>query len=168
MKKLTFSLITIFILLIVSCVPEKVDTEADLEALKNFSKEMEKVWNEGDYEGYMALIDDEAIFKGPGAPPIVGIEALRALYNEAFNALTFTLEITSEEIYVFGDYAYSMEIWKGSKNPKDVNKDKAPSYASGRTNRRMSSCTNSTARSSDFARPRASSKYAAVLSTPVT
>ena len=29
------------------------------------------------------------------------------------------MEISPEEIFVFSDYAYSMEIWKGSMNPKD-------------------------------------------------
>ena len=91
----------------------------NLEALKSFSLKMEKVWNEGDYEGYMAMIDDEAIFKGPGVAPLIGIEALRSFYKEFFDNLTFTLKITPNEINVFGDYAYSMEIWNGSMNPKD-------------------------------------------------
>ena len=118
MKKSIFLIVVTF--LVVACGTNDLpDVTADLEALESFSLEMEKVWNDGDYEGYMAMIDDEAIFKGPDAAPVKGIEALRTLYKESFDNLTFTLKITSEEINVFGDYAYSMETWKGSMNPKD-------------------------------------------------
>lgn len=118
MKKLTFLIVIIF--LIVACdTINKSDNSDDLEALKIFSLEMEKVWNEGDYEGFMALIDDEAIFKGPANAPNKGIDDLRTLYKEFFDNLTFKLKITSEEIFVFGDYAYSLETWIGSMNPRD-------------------------------------------------
>ena len=118
MKKLTFLIASTF-LIITCCTNELPDVKSDIEALKILSVEMEKVWNEGDYEGFIALIDEEAIFKGPGNAPYKGIENLRTFYEEFFNNLTFKLKITSEEISVFGDYAYSMEIWKGSMNPKD-------------------------------------------------
>ena len=60
MKKLTVLIVGAF--LIVACGTNDLpDVTADLEALKSFSLEMEKVWNGGDYEGYMAMIDDEAI-----------------------------------------------------------------------------------------------------------
>ena len=118
MKKLIFLLIP-FLVFFACTTNDKPDLGDDLEALTSYSKEVEKVWNEGDFEGFMALIDDEAIFKGPGVSSVVGIEALRDFYYGFFNTLTFNVEIASGEIFVFGDYAYSMEIWKGSMNPKD-------------------------------------------------
>ena len=119
MKKTNIILLAFAFVLIACSTNDKPDVTDDLEELRNFSKEVGKVWNEGDFEGFMALIDDEAIFKGPDHSSVVGIEALRDLYNGSFNTLTFNVEINSEEILVFGDYAYSMEIWKGSMNPKD-------------------------------------------------
>jgi ketosteroid isomerase-like protein len=119
MKKTNIILLAFAFALFACSTNDKPDVTEDLEALKSYSKEVEKEWNEGDFEGFMALIDDEAIFKGPGVPSVVGIEALRDLYYGSFSTLTFNVEITSEEIVVFGDYAYSMEIWKGSMNPKD-------------------------------------------------
>ena len=119
MKK-TYIFLLFFAFTLFACsADEKLDYSVDLDSLENLSKEMEKVWNEGNLEGYMALIDEEAIFKGPNNSPLEGIEALRDFYNGFFNTLTFNVEIKSEEIFVFGDYAYSMEIWKGSMNPKD-------------------------------------------------
>ncbi len=119
MKKLIFLLVH-FVFVFIACTTDAIpDVSDDLEELENFSKEVGKVWNDGDFEGFMALIDDEAIFKGPGVSSVVGIDALKVFYDEFFNTLNFVVEITSEEIVVFGDYAYSMEIWKGSMNPKD-------------------------------------------------
>ena len=118
MKKLT--VLIVGALLIFACGTNDLpDVTADLEALKSFNLEIEKVWNEGDYEGYMSLIDDEAVFKGYGMAPVVGIEALRTLYKESFDNFTVKLKTTSEEIFVFGDYAYSLETWMGSMNPID-------------------------------------------------
>ena len=119
MKKTNIILLLFAFALFACSTNEKLDDASDLGSLGSLSKEVEKVWNEGDFEGFMALIDDEAIFKGPDNSPLVGIEALRDFYNGFFNAFTFNVEITSEEIFVFGDYAYSLEIWKGSMNPKD-------------------------------------------------
>ena len=119
MKKTNIILLLFAFALFACSTNDKPDVTDDLEALKSYSKEVGKVLNEGDFEGFMALIDDEAIFKGPDHSSVVGIEALRDFYNGFFNTLTFNVEINLEEIYVFGEYAYSMEIWKGSMIPKD-------------------------------------------------
>lgn len=119
MKKTNIILLLFAFALFACSTDEKVDVAGDLDSLQSLSKEVEKVWNEGDFEGFMTLIDEEAIFKGPDNSPLAGIEALRDFYNGFFNTLTFNVEIKSEEISVFGDYAYSMEIWTGSMTPND-------------------------------------------------
>lgn len=119
MKKTNIILLSFAFVLFACSTDEKLDVADDLDSLQSLSKEVEKVWNEGDFEGFMTLIDEEAIFKGPDNSPLVGIEALRDFYHGFFNALTFKVEIKSEEIFVFGDYAYSLEIWTGSMTPND-------------------------------------------------
>jgi uncharacterized protein (TIGR02246 family) len=119
MKKTKIVLLLFAFALFACSTDEKLDDTVDLDSLESLSKEVEKVWNEGDFEGFMTLIDDEAIFKGPDNSSVVGIEALRDFYNGFFNTLSFDVEIISEEIFVFGDYAYSLEIWTGSMTPKD-------------------------------------------------
>ena len=96
-----------------------VDVEADIEAVKSQIKECLRAWNEGDYEGYMALIDEDAMFFPPNSPPVGGMETIRAIYQTEFGSNDFELTITTEEVHVSGDLAFSLDIWKGSMNPKD-------------------------------------------------
>ena len=38
-----------------------VDVEADIEAIRTLSQEISRTWNENDFEGYMALMDEDAM-----------------------------------------------------------------------------------------------------------
>jgi len=96
-----------------------VDVEADVEALKSLRDVCSRAWNEGDYEGFMAIIDEEAMFLPPNAPTFGGMETIRSIYRTEFDTFDFDLTITTEEIHVCGDLAFSRENWKGSANPKD-------------------------------------------------
>jgi ketosteroid isomerase-like protein len=96
-----------------------VDVEADVEAIKSLIEDTSKAWNEGDYEGYMASIDEEAMFLPQNSPPIGDMETIRSIYQSEFGSNNFELTITTEEIQVSGDLAYSLGNWKGTVNPKD-------------------------------------------------
>jgi len=96
-----------------------VDVEADVEAIKSLQDNCSRAWNEGDYEGFMAIIDEEAVFLPPNAPPFGGMETIRSIYRTEFDSFDFNVTITTEEIHVSGDLAFSLDNWKGSMNPKD-------------------------------------------------
>ncbi len=96
-----------------------VDVEADVEAIRSLIDDCSRAWNEGDYEGYMAIIDEEVIMLPPDAPPVGGIETIRSIYRTSFDSFDFNVTITTEEIHVSGDLAFSLDNWKGSKNPRD-------------------------------------------------
>ncbi|MGB6865551.1 MAG: DUF4440 domain-containing protein [Candidatus Aminicenantaceae bacterium] len=96
-----------------------VSVEADVQAIKSLINECSRAWNEGDYEGFMAIIDEEAIFLPPNALPFGGIETIRSIYKTEFGSFDFDVSITTEEIHVSGDLAFSLDFWKGSMNPKD-------------------------------------------------
>ncbi len=55
----------------------------------------------------------------PNAPPFGGMETIRSIYKTEFGSNDFDITITTEEIHVSGDLAYSHSFWKGSMNPKD-------------------------------------------------
>jgi len=99
-----------------------VDVAADVEAIKGIIDEITRTWNEGDYEGNMVLIDEEAMFLLANGPTLKGIEEIRSLYSNSFNMNTFDLTTTTDEIHVCGDLAFSRDNWKGSINPKDGSK----------------------------------------------
>ena len=128
MKKLTMVILLVFLLCFAfSCkqqveeVAEEpaVNVEADVQAIKTLINESSRAWNEGDYEGFMAIIDEEAMFLPPNAPPFGGMEAIRSIYRTEFGSFDFDVTITTEEIHVSGDLAFSLDNWKGSFNPKD-------------------------------------------------
>jgi uncharacterized protein (TIGR02246 family) len=96
-----------------------VDVEADVEAIKNLIDDCSRAWNEGDNEGFMALIDEEAMFLPPNTPTFGGMETIRSIYRTEFDSFDFNVTITTEEIHVCGDLAFSRDVWKGSLNPKD-------------------------------------------------
>ena len=96
-----------------------VDVEADIEAIKSLIDETSRAWNEGDYEGFVALFDEEIVILPPNKPTVSGIETIKSLYKTFFDSLELSVTITTEEIHVFGDFAFSRDGWKGSNNPKD-------------------------------------------------
>ena len=96
-----------------------VDVEADVETIKSLIDDCSRAWNEGDYEGFMALIDEEAMFLPPNTPTFGGMETIRSIYRTEFDSFDFNVTITTEEIHVCGDLAFSRDNWKGSMNPKD-------------------------------------------------
>jgi uncharacterized protein (TIGR02246 family) len=96
-----------------------VGIEVDVEAIKSLGDDCSRAWNEGDYEGFMALIDEEAMFLPPNAPSFGGMETIRSIYRTEFDTFDFNVTITTEEIHVCGDLAISLDNWKGSMNPKD-------------------------------------------------
>jgi ketosteroid isomerase-like protein len=127
MKKLLLILLLVFLLCFTfSCqkaeeVAEEpaVDIEADVEAIKGVIDDITRAWNEGDYEGYIALIDEEAMFLPPNAATVSDMETIRSIYKNHFDSFDLDLTIIKEEIHVFGDLAFSRDGWKGSLNPKD-------------------------------------------------
>jgi uncharacterized protein (TIGR02246 family) len=96
-----------------------VDIEADIEAIRSVTQEISRTWNENDFEGYMALMDEEAMVLLANGPTLKGIEEIRSLYSNSFSQNSFDVTATTEEIQVGGDIAFSRDTWVGSANPKD-------------------------------------------------
>jgi ketosteroid isomerase-like protein len=120
MKKMTILLGTM-IFIAIACTPpvDKTDDEAEAKSISDVSMQVVESWNKGDYEGFMELIDDEAILLPQNAPSIVGIEAIKSLYSNSFENFTFIVKESIEEITVSGDYGYVLGNWVGSMNPVD-------------------------------------------------
>jgi ketosteroid isomerase-like protein len=96
-----------------------VDVEADIEATESLINECSRAWNEEDYEGFMAIIDEEAIFLPPNAPSFGSMETIRSIGKTEFGSFDFDVTITTEKIHVSGDLAFSRDLWNGPMNPKD-------------------------------------------------
>ncbi|TRX72536.1 DUF4440 domain-containing protein [Carboxylicivirga sp. M1479] len=98
----------------IACAPDKINTEDDVKAITEVSEQIVNAWNEGDYQAFIGFLDANASVMPPAAHSIKGIEALKSIYSESFNAFTFSVTESISEINVFGDYGYVMANWVGS------------------------------------------------------
>ncbi len=119
MKKMTILLGTI-IFIAFACTPvDKTDNEAEAKSISDVSMQVVEAWNEGDYEGFMGFLDEDAILLPQNSTNIVGIEAIKSLYSNSFENFTFIVKESLDEINVFGDFGYTLGNWVGSMNPVD-------------------------------------------------
>jgi len=81
-------------------------TAADVEGIKQSFAGFVAASEAGDADAYAAYLTEDALYLGPGAPAIVGREAIREFAVGFFAEWTFSLpEWTTEEITVSGDLA---------------------------------------------------------------
>lgn len=118
MKKIIFLFLLIFVCM--ACTDKsKLNKNSSVQAIEEISKTVVNTWNEGNYEGFMATLDEEIVLLPQNAPPVEGYAAVSELYKNSFAAFNFEVNETIKEIKVFGDWAYEYVFWTGSMNPKD-------------------------------------------------
>jgi uncharacterized protein (TIGR02246 family) len=117
MRYLTFFLGFLILSMLLSC-SDNIKTEADMVALNKLHEKIENAWNSSDFEGYMDLIEDKAIWMPPNHPKIIGKEAIIEWYDH-WEEITFEIEISNTDIQLCGDCAFSCNTWKGLQIPKD-------------------------------------------------
>ena len=110
MRYLIFGLGIIFLSLLLSC-SNKIEAEADLVALNQLQDTIEKAWNNGDFDGYMELVDDEAVWMPPNLPQINGKKAIGEWYNN-WEDITSEVEISNLNTQLCGDWAFSYSTWR--------------------------------------------------------
>ena len=121
MKKLFMVLPLVFLLCFTfSCqkaeeVAEEpaVDIEAEVAAIESLMNQVEKAFNEGDLDAYMATIADDAIVMPPGESALIGKEAIQDWYG-FIESMSFDMKIFIDELEVSGDWAFHRSHWKGS------------------------------------------------------
>ena len=94
------------------------NNEENIKAISAVSAAVVQAWNDGNYEGFMEHLDKNAIVIPQAAGSVVGIDALRTLYNDSFKTFNFEVKEILDEITVFGDYGYTVGTWVGSMNPR--------------------------------------------------
>ena len=117
MRYLTVCLGFLILSISLSC-SNKIDTEADLVTLNQLHEKIENAWNSSDFDGYMELIDDVAVWMPPNQPQIIGKKAIIEWYDN-WEGITFEIEISNTNMQLCGDYAFSYNTWKGKQIFKD-------------------------------------------------
>ena len=103
--------ILLFVLTIVSCNQQKVDTKAEGEKVMQLSKEWSEVASTGDVEKTVSYWADNAIVMSAGEPTRTGISAMRQMVEESFKMSGFRIswEPQGVEVSENGDMAYLIE-----------------------------------------------------------
>ncbi len=105
MKNLIVFFLGLAILTISSCA-RKVDTKADIEAIKITQAEFDAAVNAGDLDSWMSFYTDDAVRMPPNMPAWVGKDAIRDGYQSFFEQNTFEGGGLIEEVIVSGDWAF--------------------------------------------------------------
>lgn len=81
-----------------------VDDEAAVRAV---AETWDPMMNGADLDGMMSLFADDAVRLDAGAPPSIGLEAIRRSFQRAFESASFEGSGPVEEIEVAGDWAFA-------------------------------------------------------------
>ncbi|MEJ2289597.1 MAG: SgcJ/EcaC family oxidoreductase [Deinococcales bacterium] len=91
----------------------------DVEAIQQFWSQYIANVEAGNTDGWMALWTDGGVRMAPGAPPAVGLEAIRAQVAPGFANFDSKLTIDAREITILGDWAYSRGLYTADQTAKD-------------------------------------------------
>ena len=118
MKNVILFLLGLSILLISSC-EKQIDTDADIEKIRNMDKLYDEANLSGDIEKFISLYTDDAISMPSNEPIVIGINAIRD-YHQSFHEQNKVIESKniSEEVTICGDCA----IARGTYTQTNVSK----------------------------------------------
>jgi uncharacterized protein (TIGR02246 family) len=130
----------VFSVLLFACLscspPPRTETEpsdrtVDQHSVQELISTIQSTLNEGDLDGYMETVAEDAIFLPAGAPVLVGKPAIRAYWEERnFAELNFDLSFEFSDIQFVGDVAIAAgrdvttdRAEEGSGGPPAINND---------------------------------------------
>ena len=105
MKKYLISLIVLVLLVGTTC-QDKIDIEADIEAIKITHAEFDAAINAGDLDSWMSFYTDDAVRMSPNFPAFIGKNAIRDVYQSFFEQNALEGGGLIEEVIVCGDWAF--------------------------------------------------------------
>ena len=118
MKNLIVFFLGIAILSIGAC-SKKIDTEADVAAIKSLSEKYDATINSGDLDGLVSIYTDDVVYMQPNMPALVGKDALRDYFQYFFEQFTaIEMDLTTEEVIVCGDWAFARGTYTITFTPK--------------------------------------------------
>lgn len=98
-------------LTVISCNPQKVDTNAEGEKIMQLSKEWSQAASAGDVERIVGYWADDAVVMSAGDPVLSGKQAIRKMVEESYKMPGFRISWQPQSVVVSesGDMAYLLE-----------------------------------------------------------
>ncbi len=101
-------ILTLPVLLFVSCERAPEDTAEVRQAIEALNKQWEDAFNRGDAAAIAALYTEEARVLPPNGPTLFGKEAIQNFYQSGIDACGCDLQLTTLEVGVARDLAYEI------------------------------------------------------------
>jgi len=110
-------ILSVLLLLVTACAP-KVNDPADVQAIKKSMDDFVKAVNAGDAGAVAALTTDKTVYADLNVPVAVGAEAIRSLWQAAFDQSKYEFSVPVEDVRVTGDVAVARGTWTVKHTPK--------------------------------------------------
>ena len=118
----TLAALAISVTFVGACTPaaeqEVATTEASVEAINGERQTLRAALYSGDVDILMALWSEDGVVMPPNEPSVTGKEAIRSWLQDLLNQFAVQLTITSEEVEVFGDWAFVRTTYTTAQTPK--------------------------------------------------
>ena len=104
------------------------DLAADRQAIAAATAQFQAAENAGSVDRFRSYFADDLVMMGPNKPPVIGGDSVAALMRVFHDAFAVQVEYNSQEIVVFGDWAFDRGTERYTLTPKAGG---APSQKSG-------------------------------------
>ena len=94
------------------------DPAADRQAIATATAQFEAAENAGSVDQFRSYFADDLAMLGPNKPPVTGGDSVAALMRVFHDAFTVQVEYKSQEIVVFGDWAFDRGTERYTLTPK--------------------------------------------------
>jgi ketosteroid isomerase-like protein len=104
-----------FIFLIIGCSEKKeISTQDDVKAIEEFISKANQINNDGDYEAWADMFDEQGIYMPSNAPEITTHEDLVAHSKKYYDKFKSNTILTPLEINILGDWAFARGTLTGT------------------------------------------------------
>src|SRR5262245_61585799 len=106
-------------LLTAACVSARApDPAADRQAIAAATARFQAAENAGSVDQFRSYFADDLVMMGPNKAPVTGGDSVAALMREFHSAFAVQVEYNSQEIVVFGDWAFDRGTERYTLTPK--------------------------------------------------
>ena len=96
----------------------KPDPAADRKAIAAATAQFQAAECAGSVDKFRNFFTEDLVMMGPNKPPVIGGDSVAALMRVFHNAFAVQVEYNSQEIVVFGDWAFDRGTEQYSLTPK--------------------------------------------------
>ncbi len=94
------------------------DPAADRQAIAAATAQFQAAENAGSVDQFRSHFADDLVMMAPNKPPVTGGDSVAALMREFHDAFAVQVEYNSQEIVVFGDWAFDRGTERYTLTPK--------------------------------------------------